>query len=110
MKAGVKELKELCVFLALCVTAEQEVAADGKVDLSDAPKALAPLMALPAALAGVTEVPAEIKDLDVTEAEELRAAIAANLNLENDSAEQVVEMVLGAALQLAAAALMAKAG
>lgn len=105
----IKELKELCVFLALVVTAQQKASADGAINMADVPHLMGPLMALPAALAGVSEIPAEAKDLDPAEAAELSAAIKGALDLNNDNVEAVVEQVLEAALQLAGAALSLKA-
>lgn len=103
--AGVKELKELCEFLAMAVSAGQQMAADGSLSVGDAALAVNPLMALPAALSGITEVPAEVADLDPAEAAELTAAIKAKLDLTNDGVEEIAEKILDAALQLAAAAL-----
>jgi hypothetical protein len=109
-KAGIVQLKDVCVFLALALTCEQKVAADGSVTMGDVSFAMSPLLALPAALSGITEVPSEVMDLDAGEAEELKVAIAANLDLNDDAIEAVVEQILSVALQLAAAALAIKNG
>lgn len=105
---GVKEFKELCVFLALSATCAQNVMADGSLSMGDVTFAVSPLMALPNALAGIGEVPSEVMDLDPAEAEEIKNAIAEKLDLKNDAAEIVAEQIIGAALQFAAAALSIK--
>lgn len=105
---GIGNLKEVCVFLSLCLTAEQKVMEDGSVTVGDVYFAMNPLLALPAALGDISEVPGEISDLDAAEAAELHLAIAEALDLKDDAVEAVAEQVVGAALQIAAAALALK--
>lgn len=105
---GIKNLKEVCVFLALSLSAQQKAAADGNIGVADVAHLMNPLLALPQALEGVTSVPAEVMDMDPAEAAELSEAIKGAVDLTNDGAEAVVEQIIGAALQLAAAALAVK--
>jgi len=105
---GIKDFKELCVFLALGVTCEQKMMADGSISVGDTVFAVSPLQALPSAVAGITNVPAQVKDMDEAEAAEVSSAIKAALDLTSDSAEEIVEQFMDIALQLAAAALAVK--
>lgn len=108
MMVGISNFKELCVFLALSVTAEQQVMADGSISIGDAVFAMSPLKALPSAIAGVSEIPAEVKDMDPAEAAEVSAAIKEALKLESSAAEAIAEQFMDIGLQLAAAALATK--
>lgn len=98
---GIQETKELVVFVARLATSVDASLADGKVGVDDAAQLMAPLMAIPAAFAGITEFPAEVADLDPAEAEELKEAIKAELDLRGDAVEVIVEEAIGAAFQLA---------
>lgn len=100
---AVKETKELCLLAAKLVNAADKSLADGKISLFDAAHFLSPLKAANAAIQGIKEVPSELKDLSEAEAQELKEAIAGELDLSNDDAEVIVEQVIGVGLQLAAA-------
>lgn len=104
----VKETKELCVFVARTVNAVDASTADGKITLADTANLIEPLMSAGPALTGVSSVPSELADLTPAEAEEIKQAIASELNLANDKVEAVAEEIVGAALQLAAAVLAVK--
>lgn len=99
---AIKETKEMAVLVARLANAADASLVDGKIGLTDAVHVMSPLMTLAPALSGAGSIPKELKDLDPVEAEELKTTVAAELNLKNDGAEQVVEEVIGVSLQLAA--------
>lgn len=71
---GIKEIKELIAGVQMLAVAVKKIAADGKVDIVDLPiviDALSKFSVLVAAVEGVGSVPAEIKDIDGAEAQEL---------------------------------------
>ena len=73
---GIQETKEVLLFgLSIAGDTVEAFADDGKIDLTDIPKYTDSLMALPAALVGITEVPAELKDLDEAEFLELKEVV-----------------------------------
>jgi hypothetical protein len=100
--AGIKETKEAVTFVARMIDAADKSLADGKITIFDAANLFSPLQALPAAIGGLSAVPSEMADLDPGEAEELRALVAAELDLTNDAAEIVAENIIGFALQFLA--------
>lgn len=102
---SVKNTKELAIFVARLANAVDGALADGHITLADAARVYAPLQAAGAAFDEITEVPAEVADLDPAEAAELSAAIAEELDLEEQNVEEVAEKILGVTLQLAAVLL-----
>jgi len=78
---GIKETEELALELVAFANASVEAMADGKLSLSDLPKFVGPLTGLPGALSGITEVPAEMADLDSAEFKELASKISEKLNV-----------------------------
>jgi hypothetical protein len=105
---GIQEFKELCVFLAVGVTAQQKAGADGSYSGGDALYAIPALQALVPALGGVTEIPGEVADMDPAEAAEVAEAIKGALDLTSDGVEAIVEQIMEIGLQLASAALAYK--
>lgn len=53
---------------------------DGVINIKDAPLFIAPLIALPDAISGVDEIPAELRDLDQFESQELEQAFGKIVN------------------------------
>lgn len=104
----IKETKELAVFVARLGNAVDASLADGKIGITDAAHLMGPIMAAGPALAGLNQLGPELADMDPAEAEELKQAIAAELDLKSEALESVVEEVAGAALQLASAILAVK--
>jgi len=98
----VKNVKEMAVFVARSVTAGDRISADGKLSVEDASHVMAPVMAAPEAFKDLGLIPAELKDMDSTEAAEIKTVIAAELDLADDKKELLVEEVLGLTLQMAA--------
>lgn len=70
---GIKESKELRDFVVKIVKGGLAARADGKLDSSDLQHVLPALMAFPAAVEGISGVPAELRDLDLAEFKELVA-------------------------------------
>jgi hypothetical protein len=76
----IKNLKEVLAFgLELGSAVYKSKMDDGKIDLGDLPKFLPAISLIPAALANISDVPAELKDLDLNEVEEIKALIAEKL-------------------------------
>jgi len=83
--AGIKELKEV-VKAAVSIG---EALADG-IGIED----VAALLDLPAAIEGITQVPAEVADLDEAERKELQDFIQAEFDLPDDEVEEFVETAI----------------
>lgn len=78
--AGIKELKEVIAFgMAVGSGAVIAINDDGKITLGDATAFTPAVIALPAALEGITEIPVEIADLDEAEFIELQTFILETL-------------------------------
>lgn len=92
--SGIKETKEVVVFLAKVGEGVEKALADGKIDLSDALDFTGAVMAIGAAVSGVGEVPSELKDLDASEAAELVNAALAELPHLSGKALGVVKAAL----------------
>jgi len=99
---GIKETKELLVFLAKFGNAVDIALRDGKISFMDAGVLFEPLFASASAFNGVKELPAELGELSSTEALELTDAVAAELDLANDNAEYLTERGLELAFALVA--------
>lgn len=69
--ADIKETKELVVAIGSLVGGIMKALKDGKVDLLDIPILFEILTNIRVGMEGITEVPAELKDLDSKEAAEL---------------------------------------
>jgi len=83
--AGIKELKEV-VKAAISIG---EALADG-IGIED----VAALLDLPAAIEGITQVPAEVGDLDESERKELQDYIQAEFDLPDDELEEFIESAI----------------
>lgn len=98
--AEVKELKEVLGFVCALANGIGEAAKDGKVSLGDATQLIPLLYKLPAAVDGMSEIPAEAKDLSQDEVDELAKYIKEELDLPQDKVEMAVEEGLDIALKL----------
>jgi hypothetical protein len=96
----IKETKEALAFVLSLGNALGTTLADGKITLSEAPQFMGALMAAPAAFQGLTEVPAELKDLDDAEKAELMAFVQSEFDIPNDQIEGVIEEGLALALAI----------
>lgn len=99
---GIKETKELLVFLARFGNAINRALEDGKITWLDAGVLLEPLMASKAAFEGTSIIPQELADLDSMEAIDLSATVAAELDLDDERAEVLTEKGLALGLALVA--------
>lgn len=95
-KYGVKELKELIGLILSLLKVGKGALADGKLSLVDLAGLLVVLPNVQAALEGITEVPAELKDLDQDEAAELASYVMVELAVDDAKAKEVVEAALKA--------------
>jgi len=99
MEKGIKELKELVVFIASLSSASDKAMRDG-LGLSDMALFMAPLMMAPEALAGLDEAKLEYADLSEAEKAELNAAFAKELDLVDDGLEALIEKSMMIGLEL----------
>lgn len=100
MEKGTKELGEVLKFVCALANGIGEAAKDGEVSLGDATHLIPLLYKLPAAVDGISEIPAEAKDLSGDEVEALVAMIKEELDLPQDKVEMAVEEGLDLALRL----------
>lgn len=80
-KKGIEQIKEMLMGVEVLVKAAKAVLADGKVDLADLPVAMgliADADKLVKAVEGITEIPAEVGDLEM---DEIRAIVQHILDL-----------------------------
>ena len=106
---GSQELKEACKFVMDLGLAVDKADADGKIDMNDAGHLIAALGSAVPAFQGISEVPAEIADMDQAELQELYDYFEAELQLGHDKTKQHVMMALSAVKSLAELYLMIKA-
>jgi len=100
-KLTVKDLKE-CLDLAMSIhMAYDKSKADGKLDWDDLQYAYKPAMKLIPAIKGAGSIPAQIKDMDTTELEELKAWAKIEYDLRDDEVEAKIEKGLALVLHIA---------
>jgi hypothetical protein len=92
---GIENLKKLVVFFAMLGSAADKATRNG-LGLEDIGDFIGPLMKAPEAIEGIDKVKLEAQDLDTAEMDELKAAVAANLDLVDDELEGVVIDAIGA--------------
>ena len=88
---GIQETKDV-VYAGLKIG---EALSDG-VDITD----VGALTSLPAAISGISDVPAEIADLDEAEMEELKMFVQDNFDIPDDDVEKFVEKAISTVIQL----------
>lgn len=97
-----KELKEAVCFGISFLEAGFEAMSDGKVDFTDIPQLLGPLMQAGSAIEGADKIMGEIKALDEASKQKLMAEVKEEFDLENDVLEARIEgaiqLVLGIAM------------
>ena len=96
---GIKELKELVVFLAVLGSAADRATKNG-LDMADIAFFMPVFLKAPAAFEGLDVAKLEAKELDNAEIAELNQAVAENLDLENDKVEALVEKSLSALVSI----------
>ena len=88
---GIEELKDV-VKVGLDIG---EALSDG-VGIED----ISALFGLPEAIAGISDVPAEIADLDEAEKDELKVFVAENFNIPDDKLEEFIEAAIAVVIDL----------
>lgn len=101
-KFDVKNTKEVIVLVLKSGEAVKKSLADGKFDGSDTVHFFSVLSLIQPALEGITLIPAEVKDLDAQEAQELIDLVAADLGVLANAPKLVAQ--INAALKLIKAA------
>ena len=89
-------VKALC---ALGNAINASLADDGKISFGDYPKFIGPVLALPAAISGIGDVPKELADLAPEEKEELVQLVKDELEL-GEKSEAVTEKILNIIYQI----------
>jgi len=98
---GIKETKEIVKFgIDMGEAFDKALANDGKIGLDDAVLFFGAMMGAKAGFDGISKVPAELKDMDAAEAEELRLFVVEELDIINDKVEEVIERALGVVLNI----------
>lgn len=97
---GIQESKELIAFTLKLGNGLGASLEDGKLSFTDAPKFMDAMMAAPAAFQGISEVPAEMKDLDEAEKAELIAYAKTEFDIPQDKVEELVEEGLSLAIAI----------
>lgn len=87
---GVKDTKEVVVFMAALANAIDLAGQDGKFDIGDAALLMGPLMKAGPALSDIKNVKLELADLSEEEKKELLELSAQELSLSNEKVEKVV--------------------
>jgi len=100
-KADVKDTKEMLTFVARVANLAEGAAKHGFNGAL--PDLVGPVLAAPAAFAGMTDIPTELADLQDDEAAECKALLALELDLDADAVEMLAEELLGLAFDLAVA-------
>lgn len=100
MEKGTKELGEVLKFVCALANGIGEAAKDGEPSIGDATNLIPMLYKLPAAVDGISELPAEAKDLSVEEMAALVAMVKDDLDLPQDKVEMAVEEGLELSLKL----------
>jgi len=100
MEKSTKELGEVLKFICALANAVGEAAKDGEVSLGDAAHLIPLLYKLPAAADGMSEIPAEAKDLSQDEIDALIKMVKDELDLPQDKIEMAVEESLDVAIKL----------
>ncbi|MCP3681239.1 MAG: hypothetical protein GY861_00985 [bacterium] len=96
--AGVKETKDVLLVAVKLAKAFALAQADGKIGWQDLTLLIDPGLAMPEAVAGIGQVPAELGDLDAAEVQEINDYLKANLGAA--FSEEVTLYALAAGLNL----------
>jgi hypothetical protein len=97
-KLGIKETKEAVDLVLAVAKIVVEATKDGKVDAQDLGLLIALIPVVQPAVEGANQIAAELKDLEVAEATELAAHVAAKLALPTEKAQAVAQAALKAAV------------
>ena len=97
---GVKETKEMLMFIIAMAEAVDKSDADGKFSLEDAGHLIAALPMAMAAFSGVSAMPKELADMDAVERAELVKMIDVELQLGHAKTEMAVKKGIGVMMEL----------
>lgn len=100
MEKSTKELGEVLKFVCSLANGIGEAAKDGEISFGDATHLMPLLYRLPAAADGISEIPAEVKDISEKEYGELVQMVRDELDLPQDKIEMAVEEGLELSLKL----------
>jgi hypothetical protein len=100
MEKTTKELGEVLKFVCALGNAIGEAAKDGEISLGDATHLIPLLYRLPAAVDGMADIAAEVKDMSQDEMDALIAMVKEELDLPQDQIEVAVEEALDIAIKL----------
>lgn len=98
MKLGIKETKELCIFVACLISEGGEIMEDNKVGLGDIGNVIAIIKKAPTAFTGITDIPKELGDLDDAEAQDLIKTLKEETELDNQIIEDRIENIFAMAM------------
>lgn len=98
--AGIKETQELIKFAAELGNAAGLILQDDRFSWEEVIQLVPALIALPAAISGITEVPGELAELDETEKTALAQYLADEFDIPQEELEQAVEDHLKTALDI----------
>lgn len=97
---GVKEIRDVLDLIVDGVKVGVEIGKDGKFTADDVTTLFRLIPALGPAFDNIKGIPAELKDMDPSEAAELVAHVATRLSLENAKAQAIVEKSLKIAVAI----------
>ena len=98
--AGIEETKDLAKFIVELAEGGAKALEDKKFSLSDIQHFVSAVGALPAAIAGIGQIPAELKDMDVLERQELVDFIKAEFDIPQDNVEEIAEAALDVCIDI----------
>lgn len=96
---GIKELKELVIFVATLANAADKTTRDG-LSMADIGEFVNAALKAPEAFEGIENVKAEIANLSEAELVELKTALAQELDLVDDGLELVIEKSISAVVSI----------
>lgn len=99
----IKDVTDLVVLIGKLGTAVGKAKEDGKWTWTDMQHFIAPMGALPSALAGISNVDDEFMNMTPEEKESLKQTFKAELDLPDDGLEEKFEAAFNAALEFAKA-------
>jgi len=88
---SITELKEVILTAAKFGNAVGRSLKDGKIGIGDIAEFIPAVISLPAALEGISQIPAEVKDLTDEELNELTAFINDEFDIPQDGTEDMIE-------------------
>ncbi len=91
LEFGIDETKDVIKFGTSLANGLIKALKDGKIGLTDIADFIAPSTKLPAALSGISKVPAELNDLTELEMQELRDLVQSDLQVDDAKAKVIID-------------------